>query len=200
MFKTSSKTNADPKEDTRNRILQAAVQLLQESDDPTGITVRQIAARAEVGIGLINYHFGSRDRLFNDAVGQLMTDKVTPYLSKMPSGETSPRERLIQFLIASAQVSAAYPQFVEPMVGYILTHGQMDIPLTLVPLLQEMMGDACPTQKIRYMAYTLVTTMQAIFIQRQDFYLFTGFNVMDPKDHEPAIRMLVDMIVPQEKE
>lgn len=201
MFKTSSKTNPGSKEETRERILRTAVELLRESDDPTGITIRQIAARADIGIGLINYHFGSRDKLFNDAVGQLMAEKVSPYLAQIAAPEVDARERLVQLLLASAQVGAEYPQYVEPMVAYILTHGQMDIPLMLVPLLQEIVGEDCPIQKVRLMAYTLVTTMQAIFIQRQDFYLFTGINVIDPKDQLTAIRTLVDLVVPvQEKE
>lgn len=201
MFKTNSISTNPEKDDTHAKILKATVELLQETDDPAGLTVRQIAARAEVGIGLINYHFGSRDILFNDAVGQLMAEKVKPYLASASTGDGNPRERLVQFLKTSAEITAAYPKYVEPMIAYILTHGQVDLPLMLVPLLQEIMGGECPIQKVRMMAYTLVTTMQAIFIQRQDFYLFTGINIVDPKDQSAAIRMLVDLVVPvQEKE
>ena len=64
--------------DPRERILQAAIAILGEEADPESITVRQIAARAEVGTGLINYHFGSKDALLNEAIGTLMQAEIGP--------------------------------------------------------------------------------------------------------------------------
>ena len=57
----------------KERILQAAIELLAEFET---ITVRQIAERAEVGIGSINYHFQSKDNLLNEAVGRMMGDQA----------------------------------------------------------------------------------------------------------------------------
>ena len=55
----------------RNRIIKAAIELLDEHSDPARITVRQIAERAGVGTGLINYHFQTKDNLLQEAVSSV---------------------------------------------------------------------------------------------------------------------------------
>ncbi len=46
--------------DARERIIEVTLNLLNEVDDIEEITVRKIAERANVGVGLINYHFKQR--------------------------------------------------------------------------------------------------------------------------------------------
>lgn len=43
-------------QDARERIISSAIEILYEVSDIEKITVRQIAERANVGIGTINYH------------------------------------------------------------------------------------------------------------------------------------------------
>ena len=62
----------------KDRIFQAAVDLLNEETNPDDITVRRIAERAGVGIGAVNYHFQSKDNLLNQAVGALMQAEAQP--------------------------------------------------------------------------------------------------------------------------
>jgi AcrR family transcriptional regulator len=64
------KTPARPRTDgeiTRNRILDSAEQLFA-IDGYTGVSVRQITAAAEVDLALVNYHFGSKEKLFHEVL------------------------------------------------------------------------------------------------------------------------------------
>ena len=58
-------------QDVREKIIHAATELLGELSDVEKVTVRQIAERADVAIGSINYHFKSRDNLLGIAVGDI---------------------------------------------------------------------------------------------------------------------------------
>ena len=50
--------------DHKEAIIQAAIELIVENDGHSEeITVREICNRAGVGLGLVNYHFGNKDRL-----------------------------------------------------------------------------------------------------------------------------------------
>jgi len=63
----STRPSADA---TRERILAAALELFSELSFD-GATTREIAARAGVTQGLLNYHFSSKDQLWRAAVGGL---------------------------------------------------------------------------------------------------------------------------------
>ena len=54
-------------EDTKKALLEAAKQLILERGY-AGATVRELAAAAGTNLGAVNYHFGSRENLLNQAM------------------------------------------------------------------------------------------------------------------------------------
>ena len=58
---------------TRNRILDAAEGLFAEKGY-AGASIRRITAEAEVDLGAVRYHFGSKDALF----GEVMRRRLVP--------------------------------------------------------------------------------------------------------------------------
>jgi AcrR family transcriptional regulator len=64
-------------EPARQRILGAAVALIRE-EGAQSVTVRRVAERAGVGVGLINYHFGSKRNLLAEASSQLLGTSDPP--------------------------------------------------------------------------------------------------------------------------
>jgi AcrR family transcriptional regulator len=197
MFKTRSVSDTHPaqKQDARSRILSTTLELIRETDDPASVTVRQVAARAGVGIGLVNYHFGSRDRLLNEVIGTLMNEEVSPFLLAENETEQDPRSRLINLLFASAEVAIAYPRYAQITVTFALFNSSMDVPLLIVPLIRQMVNPSRTDQEVRWMAYSLVTTLQAALLQYQQFHVYSGINLLDPDQCKAAIIQLVDLIV-----
>lgn len=59
------------------RIIRTAMEILVEEEEPERITVRQIAQRAGVAVGAINYHFQSKEDLLSEAVGRIFDDAAT---------------------------------------------------------------------------------------------------------------------------
>lgn len=59
--------------DSKEAIMQATIALINENgkciDD---ITVREICKKADVGLGLINYHFGSKENLIKQCVERII--------------------------------------------------------------------------------------------------------------------------------
>lgn len=57
----------------KEHIMQAAIDLIQEKGDHLDdITVREICKRANAGLGLVNYHFGNKDKLIEACVERIV--------------------------------------------------------------------------------------------------------------------------------
>ena len=60
--------------DNKEAIVQATIALIEEKGEKLNtITVREICKRAEVGLGLVNYYFGNKDKLIAFCVEKLLT-------------------------------------------------------------------------------------------------------------------------------
>lgn len=81
--------------DTRQRILEAATVLLESESDPDKVTIRAVAAQAGIAVGLINYHFGSRDNLMA-ACAEVLINRVVARFEQIRNDDTAedPFEKL----------------------------------------------------------------------------------------------------------
>lgn len=82
--------------DAKEAIIQAAIDLINEKgEDMNTITVREICRKANVGLGLVNYHFGNKDRLIELCVERMVSDIVDIFRSiQEKTAQLSAFERL----------------------------------------------------------------------------------------------------------
>lgn len=74
--------------DNKELIIQATIELINEKGEQVnGITVREICKRANVGLGLINYHFGNKDKLIELCVERIVNSIVDNFNSIQKSTE-----------------------------------------------------------------------------------------------------------------
>lgn len=63
--------------DSKEAIIQATIALIEEKGEYLEeITVREICKRANVGLGLVNYHFGNKDKLIELCVERIINGIV----------------------------------------------------------------------------------------------------------------------------
>lgn len=68
--------------DNRETIIRATIDLIREKgEEMEGITVREICKRADVGLGLVNYHFGNKDKLIELCVERIVNGIVDHFHS-----------------------------------------------------------------------------------------------------------------------
>ena len=97
--------------DVKDRLIEITISLIKEKNGkPKQITIREIAKRAEVGVGLINYHFQSKENLIEVCIQKIIMNVISG--SKPDLERLSPIERLktsvkipIDFLIDNQEVS-----------------------------------------------------------------------------------------------
>lgn len=77
----------------KNHIIEVTTKLIEKHNGSIkDITARMIAAKAGVGLGLINYHFGSKEKLITECVQRIIGKVVTEF--QMTEQYETDKERL----------------------------------------------------------------------------------------------------------
>ncbi len=101
--------------DTSERILVAALEAFAEKGFD-GATTREIAARAGVNLGLLQYHFGGKSKLWRAAVdrafAELRSGLETVLTDSSPADEL---ERMRLLIRGYVRFVARHPEFVRMM-------------------------------------------------------------------------------------
>lgn len=179
----------------KDRIFEAAVELLGEEPNADAITVRRIAERAGVGIGAVNYHFQSKDNLLNQAVGALMQDEANKWLTPPADRAGGPVARLRALLKQTARVGMRYPHLLEIAVRYDLEQGPFTAADVVVPLLRELWEGERSEADIRLVALQLLVSIQALYLRRDAVARFTGYRIGDADQMEQIIDRLIDNLL-----
>lgn len=176
------------------RIREAAKELLYRTKDTDQITVRQIAEQAKVGVGLINYHFGSKDALLSDIVAEQMSKM----LQESDGGrlmELPPKDRLKTVLIQLSDVGAEYMSLTRFMIRHMLESGEMGSALTLVPLIKEALGDDTDEMNSRILALQLLYPLQIACISPEQFHLFSGIDLKKTDERAELVEKLINNLL-----
>ncbi len=85
--------------DRRQELVEAAIESLKRHGHE-GLSVRRIAARAGVSIGLINHHFPNKDALLADSYRQFSRQLAAGFQAAVDRAPRDPRARLTAFIAA----------------------------------------------------------------------------------------------------
>jgi AcrR family transcriptional regulator len=179
------------------RILQATLALLNEVDDPAQITVRQIADRAGVGIGLINYHFQTKEALLNQAVGDLMMAEAGKWFQAPPDRTLDPVLRLRRLFKETSRIAVLYPRLMPLLLGYVLQSGDWSVPNMILPLLREIFGTRKHEIDLRLLALQLALPLQVMGLHPSKLQDFAGIDLLDDQQRDDLIDRLIDNLIDQ---
>ena len=178
--------------DPKKRILQATMELLNEQE-PENITVRQIAERAQVGVGLINYHFQTKDNLLNEAVGGSMGEVALQWLQANEQGD--PVEKLRNLLKGTSAIGVRFPAQLRVSISFELQHGDFSVAQMLIPILREIFGMTKTEKELRVLAFQIITPLQVASLRNDTFRSFSGIDLFNDEQRNSTIDMLIDNIL-----
>lgn len=143
---------------TKENILNVTLELIK-SEGFEAVTVRKIASLANVNIALVNYHFGSKQKLISEAVKVLLTSFQESF-EVLDDLALSPRERLKMFLLQYVSTIQQYPELVKRIItqGAVTFESQYEYGIFLKTMgfhkvqaiLQELTGEE-DTEKLMMM-------------------------------------------------
>lgn len=92
---------------TRDRILHATLKIIGK-EGFQNITIKKIADLAEVNIAAVNYHFGSKANVINEAI-KVLNEKLVKCFEVLEQKDIPPIERLRSFLYSYMGSALEYP-------------------------------------------------------------------------------------------
>lgn len=179
--------------EVKERIIEATIALINESEgDVTRINTRTITEQAGVGLGMINYHFQTKERLFEICVERIIENQISTFRPETPHSPQTPREnarntakQVADFLFSNQAVSRI------SILSDFKTPQEFDNTMKSVRGLENALaGLAVDEQERHLMAFTLISTMQTLFLRPELF----GIDMRNKSQRDEVLDLLVDCL------
>jgi AcrR family transcriptional regulator len=175
----------------KEHIIHVTTQLIQQSSGNIAeITTREIAREANVGVGLINYHFQSKDNLITICVQRIIREVVQSF-SPMEKEYQSDKERLtdwairvFDFLFENPAISRL--SILGDMYDYTLDSNSVRTQKGFLYALK----DVKESDK-NILSFILTSVMQITFLSSKTNRELIGYNLNEPSERSAFITRLV---------
>jgi len=174
--------------DTPERILEAALETFSQKGF-AGARTRDIAARAKVTLGLVQYHFGTKDELWKAAVERAFENLSTGLEGILAEGrELDERELLRKIIRAHIRFVAANTEFIRimhdegkqpgPRMRWLTDRYVEPLFNRVTPLIAsaQKSGVLLPDVDPAHFVYTLIGATGMIFHQAEECKRITGID------------------------
>ena len=187
----------------KEELINITTALINENNgDVDKVTIRDITSRSGVSVGLINYHFGSKDNLITECVQRIITGIITSFKPNIEVGkDLSPFEaakartidtacRVFDYLfenpsIARVSITSDYNNFTSNTNTYYSIRGSAAV-----------MGKDYKDESTReFIAFALVSTMQSAFLRALKEPVFMGYDFSKREDRNRYVVDLVNQIM-----
>jgi len=181
---------------TKDKLLKATLQLMEEMEDPLQVTSREIAERAGTKPSMINYCFGSREDLIycvfmKEYLGFLNEKKI----QELIESDTAPGDLLkeIHYLVASCLVKNY--KFTKAITGYILFKRDLGKESFSYKYVMKHYDGRKTEEECKLIAYELSTMMQMIIYRKDDIKNYFGIDLDDPEQLRRYVDLRVDLLL-----
>lgn len=181
--------------DAKDRLIDVTIKMICEGKKPSEITVKDITERAELGNGMVNYHFQSKDRLIRLAVKKVISCATKKLGNKIKEKENmQPSEKLIFILKDVVNFMADNPEISKIAILDDLENSQATAHLlsfeeTYNNCLKEIYkNDKCDIWTSNYL---IAGYINQIFLKAENLKRETGFDFYNKEEREKKIENLV---------
>lgn len=189
------------KRKVKETIINATTELIEQSGgEVKNITTRAIADKSKVALGLINYHFESKENLIAICV-QGIINKVLMNLAPDKKDYTEPdgltdKQRLISFAqqtfdflfdnysIVKISILSDFKDY-KPICNSVYT--QMGFRLAL--------RGNIPENKKQLITFSLTSAMQTAFLSGENSKHITGYNLFEKTERDMFVSDTVSMLM-----
>lgn len=156
----------------KNHILQVTADMLESGFEVEAITIRKIAQKANIAVGLVNYYY-SKEELMLQAT-HVVIDRVAAKEGNLLVDESlPPNERLRLFLKGIAAIVMQYESFSRIMLRQEVLGQSFATPNHILPILKEMKPDASDDE-LKWLCIVVVAPLQYIFLKEKGFKAYMG--------------------------
>lgn len=189
--------NKDDKlQNTKNRLIEATLQLMESADDPLQVTSREIAKLADCKPAMINYCFGSREDLIYCVFQSLYQNYLDKDLvEKIIHSNLSPKDVLkrMHFIVAKCLVENY--KFTKAITGFVLFKRDLSQESFSFPYVMKHYGGRKTAEECKVIAYELSTMMQLIVYRKEAMKNDLGIDLENEEELKKLIDLRVDLLL-----
>lgn len=184
--------------ETREAIVAAAIQLIADHrGDAAKVTVRDISAKAGVGIGLVNYHFQSKEKLIEYCVQLIIGRIIEGFPPLYASLEMQPLEKLRYLLKATASYLADNPGMSRLSVSHDIVAASVgdnteQTTKVYYPVVREVCGNDVAAQEVYMMLHMMISAIQVAFLRCDELKALSGFDYFDKTQRNKFVDRVID--------
>jgi AcrR family transcriptional regulator len=185
----------------KEKIIETTILLIKTSDGLVeNITIREIAQKADVAVGLINYHFGSKNRLIEICVQRIIS-QVMKTFSGIENSEINQS--------TGQQNKSDMTSFIASVFTFLLNNPEISKISMLADLTQpntesnssvsyKAIFKAIPAteqENIRKLkAFILLASIQSAFLNRQIIDQLLGFNLYKTDEYYHFFHLVTEIL------
>ena len=181
---------------TKDKLVDAAFELMEKAEDPMAVTSREIAARAEVKPAMINYCFGSREKLiYNACQKQYLNFLKDKEVEKVINSDLPPDQVLKRLHYVVADCLVKNYTFTKAITGFVLFKRDLGQESFSFNYVKKAFKGRKTDAECKLIAYELSTMMQLIIYRKDDIKRDFGIDLDDEEQLRHYIDMRVDLLL-----
>lgn len=184
----------------KEKIIDATISLIESSDGLIeNITMRAIAQKADVAVGLINYHFTSKKNLIELCVQRIISHVMRTFPTGYAMGEESEGDKsggdMASFTTSVFTFLINHPEISKISMLSDLSHPDIKSNSSvsyraILKALPEKESEN--VRKVK--AFMLLSTIQSAFLNRETSEALLGFNLNDKDDYSALFRLVTGIL------
>lgn len=187
--------------DSREAIIQAAIALINEKGESINdITVREICKRAGVGLGLVNYYFGNKEKLIEACVERMVNGVVENFCAIQENTQgMTPFEKLEH--LGNMTLTFLFNHYAMSRISILTdmnapkeddnTHRTWRAYLPLVSACRPDWDEA----EVKRRTFCLITVMQQAFLRHGEILRTQGVDLTNEQERRDYhLRILKDIL------
>lgn len=188
---------------TKEKIVRVAMDIIAE-EGFQNITIRKISAKAGVNVAAINYHFGSKDAVINEAL-KAVTDQLKNTFEYLKAGNESEKTKLAIFVEKYTDVMLKYPDILKNMIDHAIHNKPLDEQVEYltylktegIELIKQTIGQILPDQD-DYLLYLktlhLVSGLSFPFLMGEQIKVLMGVDLYKQEVRQMHTKILLENV------
>ena len=186
-------------EQTQEAILAATEALILESGgDADHVTIRQIAARAGVSVGLINHYYASKELLLEACVQQMIGGVIGAFQPDL-SAVANKAERLGRVAGQVAEFLAEHPQISRiSILGDLQRPNAADNTMASVRGFSYTIAGGTQDAEAKLRAFCLTAILQVAFLRKESMLETVGLDFNDKQQRDAFLLRAAEWVMKDE--
>ncbi len=188
------------KSNAREKIIQTTTQLIKEFEDISHITIRDIAVKSEVGSGLINYHFQTKENLIGICVLRIISQFIEDIERLYDNLDMAPIDKLKHVFKAKCEFIVANPiisktSMILDLSSATLGDNTDQSSMVHFKVLKEIYSDRKTDSELFLILHEMMSSIQVSFLRNDVIKVHTEIDFFNKKQRERYLDDLIDRVI-----